>query len=444
MHGIDPAPIFVSHRTDGFGERLRALLNAMMLAKKVGGTFRFTWQMRMGAAGTFHAIDPVGEVFDPAFIARHLMSADDLAPSNTADLSREVERLCAGQPASAAYVLVQHSDLRRQSLEIVRKFGIYGTLDDLFSEIGFSERIRLATSAARGVDISTNTIAIHLRAGDIIYGPFRFREHFFKKACPYPLAEALIGRAREEGGDVILFGQDADLLAALKDRHGVRVADDFSIGAGFTASQKAIFDIVLMSRCAKIFAGNSGFALVAGKISGAPVRTPYGLLEPGEAKAWIDEVVTGESDARVSDLQKSYALAALVTVPQEEMPAAESLSFLLRASAWDPDNELYHLMIAHLLFSLGRDGEADGLLLRRIARSPGAVAAVITASCPDDKIVASPFLDTLQQRGRRGFAGAAYYAGVAGAALGNSALAAEMAKIHGPLWPTDPARGAQD
>ena len=44
--GAPPRKVFLAARRDGFGERLRAMINAMILAERFGGEFRFAWGNR--------------------------------------------------------------------------------------------------------------------------------------------------------------------------------------------------------------------------------------------------------------------------------------------------------------------------------------------------------------------------------------------------------------
>lgn len=68
------------------------------------------------------------------------------------------------------------------------------------------------------MEVKPDTVAIHLRAGDVTYSFRRFNTYLSRKAVPYQLAAALMARYRDKGQDVIIFGQ-----------HEHRLFDGFSL-----------------------------------------------------------------------------------------------------------------------------------------------------------------------------------------------------------------------
>jgi hypothetical protein len=60
--------IFLAQRTDGFGERLRAILNAMAFSDYYGLDFKFNYKEREGGLREFHSVGSLDSIFSKIFI----------------------------------------------------------------------------------------------------------------------------------------------------------------------------------------------------------------------------------------------------------------------------------------------------------------------------------------------------------------------------------------
>ena len=60
--------------------------------------------------------------------------------------------------------------------------------------------------------------------------------------------------------------------------YNVIFAGDLHARHGFDVTRAALFDIILMSRCAKVVAGNSGFSQIAHLVGRFETLDPVGLL----------------------------------------------------------------------------------------------------------------------------------------------------------------------
>ena len=65
---------FVATRKDGLGERLRALINAIILSKKFSCEFKFTWPMRSAKQALFNVMGSPSDLFSKDFVDDHLIS----------------------------------------------------------------------------------------------------------------------------------------------------------------------------------------------------------------------------------------------------------------------------------------------------------------------------------------------------------------------------------
>ena len=66
---IDVPVVLVAQRTDGFGERMKAILIGLTLSDILGRPFKFRWQVRNLPFD--QGMPPQEEVFDEAFIAEY-------------------------------------------------------------------------------------------------------------------------------------------------------------------------------------------------------------------------------------------------------------------------------------------------------------------------------------------------------------------------------------
>ncbi len=361
--GAQDEPLyFIANRTDGFGERLRAVLNAMVAADHFDGKMLLGWQTRKGEEVAFHAINHAEQTFAPSFLQDRLSSAKAIerlgkitADAVTFGLDGRIDR----RPDMDAIVLDQHP--------IGRQLGALAHVSPkpryrkAFDEIRFTPALEMARSMARDASIGDDCIAVHLRAGDIIYGKYRTTGGFTSKAIAYPLVDALIAKTCEAGGNVIIFGQDAALCQHLSARDGVRMAADYAIDGALDDLQSVLFEICLMSRCRQIYSGSSGFAVLASWIGEAQAMTINRAFSDREI---VDIILTG-TDAiadGLSDLQKAYAnFYALHRYPNR-MSDAERRIAIDRCLAFDPENVLYRIIDAAHLYSEGQEAEAEARL----------------------------------------------------------------------------------
>ncbi|UWQ19670.1 hypothetical protein [Jannaschia sp. M317] len=345
---------------------MRAVLNAMVAAEQFGGEMILEWRAKGGPGAVFHvAGDPEG-IFAPAFLERHLVSREDVARLSrlsTTDSAFEARfRDGAGlQDGGVDAVVMSHARISSQmtSLADADTCALYRKA---FDDIAFTPPLELARTLAWQVPLMRDCVAIHLRAGDIVYGSFRGSGRFTSKAIPYPLGDALIAQARADGAEVLVFGEDTALCRALARRHDATFAPDLVPEADFNSLQFALFEICLMSRCRTIHCGNSGFAYLAAWIGGADTTS---VVDCFGGRAIVDATLTALKDvqAEVSDLQKAYAASYAVHNYPSAMTDEERTRLVSLCVDLDPENALYRIMEAEILYTSGQGAEAD----RRLA-----------------------------------------------------------------------------
>ncbi|MCR6656979.1 MAG: glycosyltransferase [Opitutus sp.] len=362
---ITSVPFIVAGRADGLGERLNAMVNAVLLSRLTGLPFRYHWRNSViddaanfsanAKAGTGvivgHAIEPEREVFDSSFINSFSLPALE----------------------KGAYVEIQEKDLTAEKLihgadarhlkgwlaprlhldEFLAPSLIKSPEFDLcwaFDQIRFTPTVQAMVTQGRQVPLPLKTAALHLRSGDVFYGDYRKRVYYTYKGLSLPIAKAIIARLQRDGYSILLFGQDGWVLNYLKEASGAILAYDLLPPGEHSNVQRAIFEIVLMSRCKTIIAGSSGFAKLASWIGGKTVQVGFKLFKHLEQFELSREDLA-QNAADYPPLQAAFAYWFSYFYSRGHLTVEQSLSLVERAYELDPENQLYAIVIAALRFT---------------------------------------------------------------------------------------------
>ena len=361
-------PVFIAHRNDGLGARLGAMVSAMMLAELTDVGFRLVWPQIRRSMNGFHPVTDAGEIFAGDFLQAHLIAQEDFDESWPVALDDEVVgALRQGRIAPGTMISVQTRHVLNRPIK--RLLGVESVgprMAEAFARIGFSAPMEEARAMAAGAALpAVDVTAIHLRAGDIVYGINRKRDPFHGKVIPYPLAIDLIARLRAVGVTPLLFGEDADLLAHLRDEHGAYSAHDIGDRSGFSPDQNALFDICLLGRCRRIFAGNGGaFARLGAAVAGIEVEPPESLYEADEAVGIIERhLFDPDASPLISGKQKAFAVRYAFVLAGERIARDERFWRLLElARENDPENSFLQFVYACSLYDAGKASAAETML----------------------------------------------------------------------------------
>lgn len=361
---------FVSNRTDGFGERLKALLNAVVMAKNTHGKFSFGWPIMSQEFAPDHCILSAARTFSPAFVEKYFLDQEVLKGLQLVPLSEVTPDQLSTDDESLA-ILVNQGNLKKQVEKFASKFDFHFDHGRAFKEIEFSEELEIAREAAYSATLPAGATALHLRAGDVVYGRFRFTDRYHKKVLPLPLAVRLVSDLIDQGKTPIIFGQDAAVLQFLKGRFDVKLASEVSATEDFCDLQQALFEICLMARCPEIYAGMSGFALVAAWIGGGKRIDPRTVYDSKMAVDIIHNmIIGGNSPAEVPALQLSFACRSACLFAGQAVPHDRCTTDLLeKARALDPKNDFYHLVHACRLYNTGECERAETVIFDLLNRS---------------------------------------------------------------------------
>lgn len=356
---INKKAIFVTDRTDGFGERLRAILNTIVLARLYSSNFYFTWSDIGDKHRDFHAISSASEIFEETFIDEHLVNKEDLENLRLIKINKAknigLDNLVGYDGVSLDQGYLKESIQYRYS--------------QAFNEIKFSEALDTAKTDAKELKLPTKLVAIHLRAGDLVYGMFRYSNMYYSKAVPPYVAEVVINKFKNKGYKVLIFGQDYSFCNRLAENTGATYVDNIK-NKNYTDTQSALFDITLMSRCNEIVAGFSGFAIVA-KWIGAEVsiKKYTDCLTVSEIKNAFFTMYENKSifsNREIDPLLKSFSLSHFLNAHGDEIGVEKQIEAIMECLSYDPDNVYYKMLLALKLYENNEFDKGDFILLKEL------------------------------------------------------------------------------
>lgn len=360
-------PAVYSARPDGLGARLTSLLTAMRVAELLDEEFKFTWTGISTWRMEFrdidgHAIAHPHDFFGKGFADRHLIDPRLVRP-------RDI--LALPELSGQRDLTVEDLRQRFNSAGGLRVTGVPpleeictpelppGTfrMRDCFDRIGFSDSIRGALDAAKNVDLAGPMTAFHLRGGDLVYGKWRKTVRWTYKSLPIPVAKSMIEWALVRGSSVVCFGTDSEVLDYLCSEYGVTngsaLSEKFATGA-----ERAMFEIGLMSRASEIVAGTSHFAKVAAILDKVPVLQPEEVISWKKREAMCMTDLAANADT-YNRFQTAFAYWYLYYDGRRRRSSRANIEWLDKAHQYDPENALYPLVKAALLYKIEADDEAE-------------------------------------------------------------------------------------
>ncbi|MDR1614141.1 MAG: hypothetical protein LBS26_01080 [Campylobacteraceae bacterium] len=431
---------FVAAREDGFGERLRAMLNAMLLAENFNGKFLFNWEERPIWGREHHSVVSKEETFSADFIDKFYIDKTQLQKMKFGYINNksqnnwfEEERI----KNSDAILVSQHllSGLQKPAADDIDFINGYKRN---FEKIEFSKSLEHAKAYASNIKLKEHSIAIHLRAGDLIYGGSRFHNSIFmEKIAPFPIAIGLIKFLKENNFTPIVFGQDKELLEYLKSEFEVTLSLELS-DLSFSVAQQAFFDVVLMSKCEQIFtATDSGFSTLASWISGGEkTKDIYKAFSKEETLIFFESFFKIlQQDNNISLLQKAFACWAYIKISGDGLATNEKMRYFLNlAIEYDPENDFYHLVKACSFYKEGKIDDAEEILYQRFCAADKrslSIVQILNKTFPkiSNKTIGYLYLENLKYYANVAYPMAALCAAIIEKAVGNDDLFLHFKKL---------------
>lgn len=352
---------FVANRQDGMGERFRALLNAMLLSEKNDCNFIFSWETKNR---DFHATREKNLIFSQEFQKNHIVERKKIEEMELYPL-QGISLLFQDQAKDYDGYLVQQNNV---STILPYPYNDFNSIDykRAFDKIGFSEEMKAAKVDAENIPLADKIIAIHIRAGDIVFGQFRWEPIFYGKVTPLFLLEKTITNTLEDGFKIVIFGQDDKFCNYLSEKYNLIYSKNL-LRKNYNDSQVALFDIVLMSRCQVIIAGSSGFATLASWIGGSKRKIGYEYFPKLEDKLEaFDQFYEDKEGFLYSDdihpLMKAFSIIQFVYKFEKRLAVYEKISYLKECINLDNNNFYYKVFLTSLYYESNKIKEGDSYL----------------------------------------------------------------------------------
>lgn len=343
--------VFHSHRLDGMGARLRALINAITLANICDADFTFSWFSNLAIVdkkdAKYHAIGEAADIFDKDFLKNHCRNLGQEVLKK--GYTRKIRSLEDIETAIK-------EDVEQISVDFMN---VYAALSDAreripkqefkaaFDRIGFSEPVTEAIQIANSIDVPENAVALHMRAGDLVYGQYRIYENFTIKVVPVTAILEIVRHYQASGRSVYVFGEDLDACEFVASTEGAKSVPSISQEYNFNKYQQALFEIVFMSRFSEIFGGSSAFSMMAATISEAEFRTPNYLLGKEVISQLVEKYrATLESESILSGQQRAFSYWYTLKMSEDLLSAEQKLDYVSCAISLDPGNYLYRIVRA--------------------------------------------------------------------------------------------------
>lgn len=354
----DPqSTLIVATRDDGLGGRLLAMANAKALADALGYRFGFTWKAIRD--NEFHAVDAVDKIFAADFIEKYWLGEkikrSDFAILEKTPFTRSSLDAAAVKENFRGWICNEFRILeafRDEGAETIRR-------SETLRGFGFSGNVKQALDAAGKCRFPGPMAALHLRSGDIVRGRYRSSLDFANKVVPSTLAKSIVSELSSKGLSTLLIGEDRATLDYLKSETGALLTDDFGAREFDDPTLKAFFEMGLMARCRKIYAGSSVFATIASVMGDIPSIKTTTLFDSSQAA----ELILGELEDHQSDyhpLEAAFGYQAAFLNLEDRISSARARDILGKAQRLDPENDVYALKIAASYFRENdyRSGEA--------------------------------------------------------------------------------------
>lgn len=352
---IGEEPFIAACRGDGVGSRVGAMLNALWLAQRLGLGFRFRWRA-VRSENPDRSLPAPTAVFEADFLhACHRPLSDVMTaePWSDAHLTRAAVAAAVQDPARRGFVVnFVGTELRLD--------GVHATpaeLRDAWHRIGWSRRLREIESRAREV-MPGQSVALHVRRGDIVYGQSR-RRHWPGKFRPF----AWLRRAAEDlcdrGMPVVVFGDTPAAVDKLCAGLTVLRADRLRPGnvVGFEA---AFFELCALAAADRIVGSWSAYGRAAGMIGGTEI-TPVEEVIPAERLVPLVLEDLAMRPDRYDRFERAQELLWLCMKHPEHLEAGQAEAFLEEASRLDPDNDLPTVLLGQHRLREGDHGAAERL-----------------------------------------------------------------------------------
>jgi hypothetical protein len=370
-------------RTDGFGGRLMCMLTGLYIAKLLNCTFKFHWKEGIfnindsGSQKFF--VDKAENVFSGAFLQSHFC---DPVPAR---FRPNVSKLAIARNISHRQLTNPYWHDLPGTINSVHKVilaSLFHTMltppdycyRSLFETLLFSPEYAKTADIARQADLPADYTALHIRSGDIIHN-LMMRQSILRwsingpfssvKVAPLQLFKMTLEKLTQEKWKVILFGEDAELLAYLAHTYKCSTAADYLPREELTPSQRDFFELVIMSRASRIYANPESYFAKLASVIGGNIK----IFDLHEMASDTEKLAYMEADLKKNEnlyhpFQNAFSYMYLYHLTRQTASSSRRLYFLQQVMKYDPENPTPKLLKVTEYFKecqaqLGEDGLRD-------------------------------------------------------------------------------------
>lgn len=350
-------------RSDGLGERLNAIFNAILLSEISGLDFKFSWPDSVLLSDKHHSIESVERIFSRTFITNYLVPPEVTVPYSYISFGRggisDYIDLLNNAVNSNQRLVPQRSilvDLILAPLELKSEITAR-----ILEKMEFSDEIAAIKKFCDAVQVPKKSVAIHLRAGDIVYGRFSENPNFTNKLICAPIVSQITEYYKKMGWEVFLFGQESSTIASIASHYSAIDSSNFYKNEGLNRLEEAMADIFLMSKCQKIYSGNSGFSRFSSQIGVVKVD-PVTKIMPKEEWAKLILMEVRKNSGFYSMEQKAYACFIAYDYAQESSDGEILAESIRMAREFNPDNLMFQIIEAVNYYNSNNVSEGERCL----------------------------------------------------------------------------------
>ncbi|TQR53060.1 hypothetical protein [Campylobacter troglodytis] len=373
----------VSNRTDANCARFYGIITVIYLSRKLGCDFKFIWEDEICAGfegrpmndtiyKEFNGLKIIGAkvdsketIFDKEFLSQHCIEAKReeskvwTMSKHPLDL-RDFESFKAFMMSSDfVYFDINCGDFIFNDEDDKEIF------KDFFKLVKFCPKINKLISWAKGCASRFGKFsALHLRAGDCIYGYNEF-SHMLSvmwQATPLHFAMKLIEKLPKDQ-KLIIFSDDpsnAILMINYLNQANLISAESLRDFDKLSISELLIFDLTVMSCASEIYAATSNVSSLASLIARAEYnQNIYKIIS---AKKDYEGIKTLVEKYPFNLYHQSFSYAHLFLMAKGLRLKDEQKRFIERASELNKDNYRYKIYLAYVLAKYHKTKELEAYL----------------------------------------------------------------------------------
>lgn len=304
---IDRIPLkgyIVAARTDGLLARINAIFNGIVLSKYYNMPFIYTWVSGEGAENndlsciSGSPVDFISEGFvkkhhvDQNIVRKCIMPWHKSMNTCSIITSRTILKIIPKKIFKKQ--LAEYHNIQANCQLTLGHSQSTAINQEIFEDF-FSQPMKEKFSALKGMHDWSQWIAIHYRAGDVIYGRCRHGAFVRDRSLCLPVVEKFISDHQDH--KIVIMGtpqgESLDELMELENKYpNVQLSPVIKLPDSSHNPTSTLCDAYLMSLCKKVIcAGRSNMTQFAQRLSGVEIHIP----SPEEQKKAIEaKLATGE------------------------------------------------------------------------------------------------------------------------------------------------------